>query len=145
MIFKNILVAIITPVHTKKSFHLGLDLAKTLQSELTVVECVYKTPAKFYFFETGSDKKHAKSQIAKAKKELEKWKELAKDKNVKITTKFAITESIADWVIEYAKEHKNDLLIVDYPKVSKVEATIYDDIIHMIHEHVHCAVLTAKH
>ncbi len=145
MIFKNILVAIITPVHTKKSFHMGLELAKKLESQLTVAECVYKTPPKFYFFETKSDKKQSDVQISKAKKELEKWKELAEKKNVKIKTKFAITESIADWVIEYVKDHNINLLIVDYPKVSKVEATIFDDIIHMIHEHAHCAVLTAKH
>jgi nucleotide-binding universal stress UspA family protein len=145
MIFKSILVAIITPVHTKKSFHMGLELAKKLESELTVVECVYKIPPKFYFFETGSDKKQSQKQVAKAKEELEKWKKIAEGKNVKIKTKFAITESIADWVIEYVKDHHIDLLIVDYPKVSKIEATIFDDIIHMIHEHAHCAVLTAKH
>lgn len=145
MIFQNILVAIITPVHTKKSFYLGLELAKKLESQLTVVECVYKTPPKFYFFETKADKKQSDVQVAKAKKELEKWKELAEKKNVKIKTKFAITESIADWVIEYVKDHDTDLLIVDYPKVSKIEATIFDDIIHMIHENAHCAILTAKH
>ena len=56
-LFKNIAVAIITPTHTKKSFDMGLGLAKKLDANLSVIECVYKIPPKFYFFETKSDKK----------------------------------------------------------------------------------------
>lgn len=124
---------------------MGLELSKKFESELTVVECIYKVPPKFYFFETSSDKRKNKKQTEMAKKELEKWKELAKEHGVKIKTKFAITESIAEWVIDYISDNKIDLVIVDYPKLSKVEATIYDDIIHIIHEKSKCAVLTAKH
>ena len=66
---KNIAVAIITPTHTKKSFEMGLQLAKKFDAELTIVECVYKIPPKLYFFETKLDKKIAQSQISKIKAE----------------------------------------------------------------------------
>jgi len=56
-VFKNITVAIITPTHTKRVFDIGLALAKKFDSELSIIECVYKIPPKFYFFETKSDKK----------------------------------------------------------------------------------------
>ena len=75
-LFKNIAVAIITPTHTKKSFEMGLGLAKKHNATLSVIECVYKIPPKFYFFETKSDKKIAQSQVTKIKEELKKWKEL---------------------------------------------------------------------
>ena len=52
MPLKKIVVAIITPTHTKKSFNLGLEMAKKFEAELTVIECMYKKPPKFYFFET---------------------------------------------------------------------------------------------
>ena len=68
--FKNIAVALITPVHTKKSFDVGLALAKKFDSELSIIECVYKIPPKFYFFETKSDKKIMQKQIVKIKEEL---------------------------------------------------------------------------
>ena len=61
--FKKIAVAIITPTHTKKSFDMGLVLAKKLDSDLSVIECVYKNPPKFCFFETKSDKKNVEKQI----------------------------------------------------------------------------------
>jgi len=50
MPFRQVAVAIITPTHTKQSFELGLEMAKKFDSELTVIECMYKTPPKFYFF-----------------------------------------------------------------------------------------------
>ena len=143
-LFKNITVAIITPTHSKKSFDMGLGLAKKHNATLSVIECVYKIPPKFYFFETKSDKKIAQSQVTKIKEELKKWKEAAAKEGVKIHTKFALTDSIAHWVIDYVKEHKIDLLVVDYPKLSMVEATHHDDIINQIHHKAHCHVLTMK-
>ena len=144
MPFRKVAVAIITPTHTKKSFELGLEMAKKFDSELTVIECMYKTPPKFYFFETKSDKKLTQSQTTKLKKELENWKGIAQKQGVSIKTKLALTENISHWVIDYVKEHKIDLLIVDYPKLSIEEITLFDDIINEIHHKSHCHLLTTK-
>jgi len=143
-IFKNIAVGIITPTHTKKSFDIGLEMAKKFDTDFTVIECMYKIHPKLYFFETKSDKKIAQQQISKLKAELEKWKKIAQKEGVNIKTKFALTDSIAHWVIEYVKDNKIDLLIVDYPKLSMVEMTLYDDIINSIHHESHCHLLTTK-
>jgi len=143
-LFKNIVVATITPTHTKRSFDMGLELAKKFDSKLSVIECVYKIPPKFYFFETKSDKKITQEQISKLKKELKKWKEIAQKEDIKINTKFALTDSIAHWVIDYVQEHEVDLLIVDYPKLSMIEENHFDDIIKMIHHKAHCHILTTK-
>jgi len=123
---------------------MGLALAKKFDTELSIIECVYKIPPKFYFFETKSDKKIMQEQIFKLKQELKKWKEMAQKEGLKINTKFALTDSIAYWVIDYVKEHKVDLLVVDYPKLSMVEANHYDDIINIIHHKAHCHILTMK-
>ncbi|WP_299293614.1 universal stress protein [Nitrosopumilus sp.] len=144
MSLKKIVVAIITPTHTKKSFDLGLEMAKKFDAELTVIECMYKTPPKFYFFETKSDKKTTQTQVDKLKEELENWKEIAKKEGVPIKTKFALVENISHWVIDYVKDHKTDLLIVDYPKLSMEEITLFDDIINHIHHKSHCHLLTMK-
>ena len=144
MPFHKVAVAIITPTHTKKSFELGLEMAKKFDSELTVVECMYKTPPKFYFFETKSDKKATQNQMAKLKAELKTWESLAQKQGVPIKTKLALTENISHWVIDYVKENKIDLLIVDYPKLSLEEITLFDDIINVIHHKSHCHLLTTK-
>ena len=144
MPFRKVAVAIITPTHTKKSFQLGLEMAKKFDSELTVIECMYKTPPKFYFFETKSDKKLTQNQITKLKEELESWKGIAQKQGVPIKTKLALSENISHWVIDYVKENKIDLLIVDYPKLSIEEITLFDDIINVIHHKSHCHLLTTK-
>ena len=144
MPFRKIAVAIITPTHTKKSFDLGLEMARKFDSELTIIECMYKTPPKFYFFETKSDKKNTQKQTSKLKAELENWKKMAKNQGIPIKTKLALTENISHWVIDYVKENKIDLLIVDYPKLSLEEITIYDDIINHIHHKSNCHLLTTK-
>ena len=144
MPFRNVAVAIITPTHTKKSFELGLEMAKKFDSELTVIECMYKTPPKFYFFETKSDKKLTQNQTTKLKKELENWKGIAQKQGVPIKTKLALTENISHWIIDYVKENNIDLLIVDYPKLSLEEITLFDDIINEIHHKSHCHLLTTK-
>ena len=69
---------------------------------------------------------------------------MAQKDGIHINTKFALTDSIAHWVIDYVKEHKPDLLIVDYPKLSLIEENHFDDIINMIHHKVHCHILTTK-
>ena len=144
MPFRKVAVAIITPRHTKKSFELGLEMAKKFDSELTVIECMYKTPPKFYFFETKSDKRLTQNQTTKLKKELENWKGIAQKQGVPIKTKLALTENISHWVIDYVKENNIDLLIVDYPKLSLEEITLFDDIINEIHHKSHCHLLTTK-
>ncbi len=144
MPFRKVAVAIITPTHTKKSFELGLEMAKKFDSELTVIECMYKTPPKFYFFETKSDKKTTQNQITKLNAELENWKVVAQKQGIPIKTKLALTDNISHWVIDYVKENKIDLLIVDYPKLSMEEITLFDDIISIIHHKSHCHLLTTK-
>lgn len=143
-IFRSIAVAIITPTHTKKSFDVGLQLAKKFDSDFTVIECMHKIQPKLYFFETKSDKKIAQEQISKLKTELENWKKIAMDEGIHVKTKFALVDSVAHWVIDYVKDNKVDLLIVDYPKLSMVEMTLYDDIINTIHHKSYCHLLTTK-
>lgn len=142
--FKNITVAFITPTHTKKSFDLGLGLAKKFGSELRVIECVYGGPPKFHFFETKADTKKFQEQKNKIKEELKKWEKIALDQGIKIKTKFALTDSVAKWIIDFVKENKVDLLIVDYPKLSLVEANHYDSIVNTIHHKANCHILTTK-
>lgn len=144
MPIKKIAVAIITPVHTKKSFDLGLEIAKKFDAELTVIECMYKIPPKFYFFETESDKKTTQVQTNKLKAELQNWRRIAQKKGVPIKTKLALVDNISRWVVGYVKDHKTNLLIVDYPKMSQEEITLFDDIINHIHHKSHCHLLTMK-
>jgi len=82
--------------------------------------------------------------MEKLENELEEWKKIAEKENIKLETELALTESISHTVIDYVKEKNINLLIVDYPKLSKVEATHYDEIINAIHHEAPCNLLTMQ-
>ena len=108
------------------------------------MECLYKTQPKFYFFETESDKQVTRDQMEKLEQELEEWKKIAEQENIQIKTELALTESISHTVVDFVKENNINLLIVDYPKLSQVEATHYDEIINAIHHEAPCHLLTMQ-
>lgn len=137
-------MAIITPTHDTKSFEFGLEMAKKFGCSLSVIECFYQQPPMFHFFETKTDKIALQKRKNKIKNELEKWEKIAEKEGVSIKTKFALTDSIAHWMIDYVVENKVDLLIVDYPQLSMTESTLYDEIINTIHHKAKCHVLTTK-
>jgi hypothetical protein len=63
-LFKNIAVAIITPTHTKKSFEMGLGLAKKLDANLSVT----KSLQNFIFLKQNQTKKLRKNRLQRSKK-----------------------------------------------------------------------------
>ena len=132
-------MAIITPTHDTKSFEFGLEMAKKFGCSLSVIECFYQQPPMFHFFETKTDKIALQKRKNKIKNELEKWEKIAEKEGISIKTKFALTDSIAHWMIDYVVENKVDLLIVDYPKLSMTESIHYT-----IHHKAKCHVLTTK-
>ncbi len=142
--FKNIVVIFVTHKTKVKPFFVGLSLAKKFDANLTVVECLYRSAPKFHFFETKSDKKQIEFQKKEAKKSLEKLEKVAKDSDIQIKTKIAITDSIPSWIAEYIHSNKVDLLIIDHPNLSEFEEAHYDDIIQSVSHKVRVPLLLLK-
>ncbi|MEW6044048.1 MAG: universal stress protein [Thermoproteota archaeon] len=142
--FKNIVVAFVTKKIKEKPFFVGLGLAKAFDGNVTVIECVYKKPPKFIFFETKEDLQSVEQQKMTAEKSLHRFEELAKRSGLKIKTKVALTESIAEWIVDYVKEHRTDLLILDHPHLSEFEENHYDYIIQTINHEVKVPVLLLR-
>ena len=142
--FKHIVVAFITPKIKIKSFYVGLGLAKKFNSDLVVVDCIYKSPPTFHFFETKADKQAAKKRKEQAKESMSKFEKLAEEAGVKVSTKIAFTENITDWVVDYVATNRTDLLIMDHPHLSEFEEPFYEDIIHGILHNSHLPVLTLR-
>lgn len=142
--FKNIVVTFVTHKIKERPFFVGLTLAKVFNGNMMVIECVYRKQPRFVFFETKNDKKAVAKQRIIAQKSLEKFTHLAKESNVPIKTKVALTDSISDWVIDYVKENRTDLLIIDHPHMSEFEETYYDDIIQSISHAVKVPILLLR-
>ncbi len=142
--FKKIVVAFITKQFENKSFLTGLDIAQKFEGSVTVIDCVYKKPSKFVFFETSGDKKSYAKTKEKISKNLEKFEKIANEKNIPIKTKVALTDSISDWIVDFVKEKKTDLLIIDHPHLSEFENDHYEFIIKSITDSVKVPILLLR-
>lgn len=142
--FKKIVVAFITKQFENKSFLTGLNIAQKFDGSLTVVDCVYKKPSKFVFFETSDDKKSYAKTKEKILKNLEKFEKLAKEKDIPIKIKVALTDSISDWIVDFVKCKKTDLLIVDHPHLSEFENDHYEYIVKSITDSVKVPILLLR-
>jgi len=142
--FGNILVTYVKPTNKDIAFDVGLSLAKTNNSKLSVVEFIPEEQPEFLFFKTKKNKKKENEQKHLVENALKKFKEKAKQENIPLKTSFKSTESLVDSIIQYVESNKIDLLIVDHPHMSHSEETHYNDVVSAIHDEVHCNMLTLK-
>ncbi len=77
--FKKIVVAFITKKFQDKAFLVGLGIAQKFDGSVTVIDCVYRHPPKFAFFETKDDKKSYTSTKKQIQASLTKFEKIAKD------------------------------------------------------------------
>ena len=142
--FKNITVAFITRSVRTKPFMVGMAMAQKFNGNLTVIECVLKNTPKFVLFETKDDKKAAKKQKLTGEKTLKEFEAKAKTANISVKTVLALTESIPDWIHDYVKKHRTDLLIIDHPHLTDFEESYYDDIIKTVSHEVSVPLLLLR-
>ena len=142
--FKNILVTFVKPTNKDTAFDMGLSMAKSNNSQLSVVEFMQPEQPGFLFFKTRGEKEKESKQKHVISNLLKKFEKKAEQENVPLKTSLKSTESIVDGITQYVKSNKVDLLIVDHPHFSKSEETHYDDIISTIHGKVDCNMLTLK-
>jgi hypothetical protein len=143
-LFKHILIVFVGPKIKAKSFLVGLGIAEKFNSDIFAVDCVYKHPPRFHFFETKADKDDIEKQKAKSLESLKKLEKFAANANIEIATKLVLTDAITDWVTDYIKSNKTDLLIMDYPHEPQYDIDLSADIIRAILEKVKVPVLSLR-
>ncbi len=142
--FKNILVTYVKPTNKETAFNMGLSLAKSNSSKLSVVEFLSADQPELLFFKTKKNKEKEEKQKRIVEDALKKFEEKAKQENIKLNTSFQSTENLVDSILQYVESNKIDLLIVDHPHMSHSEETHYNDMVSAIHDEVHCNMLTLK-
>jgi len=142
--FKNILVTYVKPTNKETAFDMGLSLAKSSNAKLSVVEFLQADQPEFLFFKTKNNKKKEEDKKQIVLNALKKFEEKAKKENVELKTSFKSTETLVDSILQYVESNKIDLLIVDHPHMSHSEETHYNDVVSVIHDKVHCNMLTLK-
>lgn len=142
--FRHIMVVFIGTQIKTKAFLVGLGIAKKFESDIIVVDCVYRHPPKFHFFETKSDRAIVEKQKKKSMKTLEGLEGFAQEANVKIKTKLVLTDAVTSWVADYVKSNRIDLLILDHPHEPQYDIDLTSDTVKAIVDKVKVPVLTLR-
>ena len=142
--FKKILVIFTTLAHTEHTYEAAFEIAKKFDSEITFIKYIIKSPPKFGFFETSSEKKQHKKELTEAHESFTQLEEQAKKENISIISKVSSTESFAEDLISYIESNNVNLVIVDSHSLDEAEEAEHKDLIHKIFKNISCPFLTLK-
>ncbi|MHA7734025.1 universal stress protein [Nitrosopumilus sp. S6] len=106
---EQILVPFVGNHGTDKAFSNVLDVARKNDSKIHLLTCL-KEKISYGFFKSKSDKIHLKKQREKITSKISKWKTLAKKFNIPVKTKVVKCDIASKTIIDYAKDHKIDLI-----------------------------------
>jgi hypothetical protein len=138
------MVAFVTKKFKDKAFNVGMGIAQKFEGTLIVVDCVYKNPPKFVFFETKEDKRSYEKTKKQVQDTLCQFEKKAEDAGIPLKTKVALTDSIPKWLADFAEKKETDLLIIDHPRMSAFEEEHFDDMIKSITDEIKIPILLLR-
>lgn len=133
---KNIVVVFVTDNPKKKTFYYGLGLAKKFDGEISVLQCLYRPPPTFGFFETKHDEKRRDRKKKSCQKSLEEFVKIGEKSDIPIKIKAILADPVAKGIISYVNSRDFDLVILDSPKLKSFEEAYYENTILELHKNL---------
>ena len=137
----QILVPFVGNYGSNKTFSDVLDIASKNNSKIHLLSCL-KEKISYGFFKSKSDKTHLKKQREKTTSKISKWKILARKLDVPIQTKVVKCDIASKTIIDYAKEHKIDLIAMTKNRPKSSTDKIYlEETTRSVFDHSPCSFL----
>jgi len=133
---KNIVVVFVTDNPKKKTFHYGLGLAKKFDGKISVLQCLYRPPPTFGFFETKFDEKQRDKKKKSCQKSLEEFVKIGEKSDIPIKIKAILADPVAKGIISYVNSRDFDLVILDSPKLKSFEEAYYENTLVELHKNL---------
>ena len=105
----QILVPLVGNYGSGKAFSDILDIARKNNSKIHLLTCL-KEKISYGFFKSKADKVHLKKQRENITSQNSKWKTLANKFGIPVRTKVVKCDTASKAIVDYAKEHKIDLI-----------------------------------
>ena len=115
--FENILVPYNGTAGSEKAFKKAISLASSINAKITVITCLEERST-FGFFKTKTSKQEFEKETKAVEKQHLKLEKFAKDHNISSRSKIAKNGLASTRILEYAKQHKVDLIITTRTKLS---------------------------
>lgn len=144
MYFKNILVPYDGSDFSKRAFKVALDLAQKYNSKLAVVICLPKHYSSSWYVDNRISDLNFKKQYKAAKTEASKLDSDAKKFNISFNSSILDTTNISKTLVDYAKLHKTDLIVIGSHGKSAWDKLILGSVANGVLQRSECHVLLIK-
>ena len=139
--FDHILVPYNGTPGSQKGFRKAVALAHVTKSRITVVTCLEERPV-FGFFKTKTSRQEFEKECIFVQKQHKELEEFAREHDVVFDSKIVKNGMASVKILEFAKQHDVDLIIMAKKKISSsYEKMHYQSTIENVFRNTHCPVL----
>jgi nucleotide-binding universal stress UspA family protein len=146
---KKILVAIDKSGYKDKTTAYAITLAKSLDAELTVIHVIGKsslgaTADVLGYYRGGKLKAFQEALKKDAEKLLDRVVQAGEDEGVVVHQQVLIGSPIKKIILDYAKNHKIDLIVIGTKGMTGIEKFLMGSVANDVVTYAHCPVLAVR-
>ncbi|QLH02437.1 universal stress protein [Nitrosopumilus cobalaminigenes] len=139
--FEHILVPHNGTKNSETAFKKALALASLNNAKITVITCLEERNT-FGFFKTKTSKQEFEKERKIVEKQHSKLEKIAKEYNISCSSKITKNELASTRILEFAKQHKVDLIVIKQTKISsRYEKQYHHSTVENIFRNASCPVL----
>ena len=140
-VFEHILVPYNGTGGSNKSFRKAVSLASLIDAKVTVLTCLEERPS-FGFFKTKTSKQEFEKERKLVEKQQLELEKNAKEHGISFSTKIVKNGLASVQIIDFAKKHEVDLIIMAKTKLSSsYEKLHYHSTIENVFRNARCPML----
>ena len=139
--FENILVPYNGTAGSEKAFKKAVSLARSTSAKITIITCLEERNT-FGFFKTKTSKREFEKETKAVEKQHLKLEESAKNQGISCNSKIVKNGLPSIRILEFAKQHKTDLIITTRTKMSShMEKQHYQSTVENMFRNSPCPIL----
>ena len=125
----------------RKAFKKAVSLACSISAKITIITCLEERNT-FGFFKTKTSKREFEKETKAVEKQHQRLEEFAKDHGISCDSKIVKNGLPSTRILEFAKQHKMDLIITTRTKLSsRMEKQHYQSTVENMFRNSPCPIL----
>ena len=149
LVVKKILLAIDKSGYKDKATAYAIMLARSLGAEITVIHVIGKssmgaTADVLGYYRGGKLKAYQEALKKDAERLLDRVVQTGENEGVEIRQQVLVDSSVKKAILDYAKNHKIDLIVIGTKGMTGIEKFLMGSVANDVIAHAHCPVLAVR-
>lgn len=144
MYFKNILVPYDGSNPSKHAFKVALDFAKKFNSKITVISVISANSSGHWSYEARLQDKIISEESKQINMDFKRLHEFAYKDKIPFRSKILISGSASKKIADYAKSHKNDIVIMGSHGRGGLDRMVMGSVTEGVSRRIKCPILIIR-